>query len=154
LLQFLERHPERFRVAGGKDGKVRFQVLAPTPADGGDRGGQASASAASPPPPSADGGDQGGQASASATPPPPPAAPPLEPVASWKVGHVVFFLNHLELPHLADIIKREGVDGPMLLNLINAGQLCDLGFSKFQAQKIIERLPAADGVQNPSSSSR
>ena len=28
LLQFLERHPERFRVAGGKDGNLRFQVLA------------------------------------------------------------------------------------------------------------------------------
>ena len=119
-------------MAPGKDGKLKFQVFAegrPTPADG---------------------GDQGGEASSSAAPPPPPAGPPLVPaaggVASWKVADVVFFLHQLELAHLGPIVKNEGVDGAMLLHLVKAGQLCELGLSKFQAQKIIDRLPTANGV--------
>ena len=128
LLPFLERHPERFNVAPGKDGKLKFQVFAE------------------------------GRASSAAAPPPPPAGPPLVPaaggVASWKVADVVLFLHQLELAHLGPIVKNEGVDGAMLLHLVKAGQLCDLGFSKFQAQKIIDRLPTAHGVQDPGSSTR
>ena len=147
LVPFLERHPERFRMTTGKDGKLRVQVFPepdPTPDDGGDQGGQGS-----------------GSAGLSTPPAPPPAAGG---VASWKVADVVLFLNHLELPHLAPIITTEGVDGAMLLALGKAGQLCELGLSKFQAQKIISRLPpealglpTADGVaatDDPSSSSR
>ena len=80
-----------------------------------------------------------------------------QPLAAWRLGRSLtssFFLHQLELAHLGPIVKNEGVDGAMLLHLVKAGQLCELGFSKFQAPKIIDRLPTAHGVQDPGSSAR
>ena len=134
---------------------------APPPAIGG-----APASSSSIPP----GGIGGAPASSSGTallfspppglyqlPPPPPQGPApsglvdgeirppanVDPVVSgWKVDDVITFAVSLELPHLEPLIRREGVDGPLLLQSSHV-DLVDAGFTKTQAKNLLTRLPSA-----------
>ena len=62
-------------------------------------------------------------------------------VASWKVQDVITYLQYLELEHLSDLVKQHGLDGRMLMELIEKDELVEAGFSKMQARKIKQRLP-------------
>ena len=72
---------------------------------------------------------------------PPPGLPQIHGVAAWKVQNVVEYLHQLELGHLSHIVKREGIDGRMLLELIDSSELMETGFSRLQVRKITQRLP-------------
>ena len=58
-----------------------------------------------------------------------------EGIDTWRVNDVVAYLERLEL--------GQGLDGNMFLDAIQKGELEEMGFSKFQARKIVARLPSA-----------
>ena len=62
-------------------------------------------------------------------------------VASWSVDQVVAYANFLELPHLEQIIRFEGIDGRQLLTDSAMQDLRDVGITNLQAKKLIARLP-------------
>ena len=66
-----------------------------------------------------------------------------EGIDTWRVDDVVAYLEHLELGHKVDLVRDQGLDGKMLLDAIQKGELEEMGFSKFQARKIVARLPSA-----------
>ena len=65
---------------------------------------------------------------------------PGDTVAQWKVQDVQTYLNFLELGHLTDMVRAEGIDGQALMECSEA-DLQEIGFSKFQSKKIKQRLP-------------
>ena len=61
-------------------------------------------------------------------------------IASWKVDEVVAYAVSLELGHMEILIRKEGIDGEMLLQS-TAEDLMSAGFTFFQARKCLSRLP-------------
>ena len=68
-------------------------------------------------------------------------APPTTPVTSWSVNDVVAYATSLELPHLESIIRREGIDGGMLLMGSAMQDLREAGLTNLQVKKLLARLP-------------
>ena len=168
LLPFLQRHSTIFEInyTGGtnRNNKARFQCATqppppPLPA--------AAASGAMPcgatQPPASKKSPPTFGATQKPVPPPPVRQPPLpsmpssstasasgevksgaampgDTVAQWKVQDVQTYLNFLELGHLTDMVRAEGIDGQALMECSEA-DLQEIGFSKFQSKKIKQRLP-------------
>ena len=148
LLHFLIKHPTRFHVLSQADGSWAFKTgnfLAP--ADGG-----APAEAAPTAIWTMGAAPTAEPAAAKAFPAPPPMPsrrvpipPGLGPanggVASWTVGDVISYLDRLELSHVTHVVQDSGIDGRMLLELVDNYDLVDVGFTKLQAHKISHNLP-------------
>ena len=65
------------------------------------------------------------------------------PVEAWSVNEVVAYAKSLELPHLEDIIRKEGVDGAVLLMDSAAQDLREAGLTFLQVKKLLARLPTS-----------
>ena len=61
-------------------------------------------------------------------------------ILAWKVDDVVAYAEEMELLHLEDLIRREGVDGQVLLQSSHM-DLMVAGFTMLQARKLLTRLP-------------
>eukprot|EP00811_Abedinium_folium_P009881 NODE_19137_length_858_cov_5.344733.p1 GENE.NODE_19137_length_858_cov_5.344733~~NODE_19137_length_858_cov_5.344733.p1 ORF type:complete len:204 (+),score=70.14 NODE_19137_length_858_cov_5.344733:48-614(+) len=93
---------------------------------------------AAPPPgsaPMATGTVMGTNVASSMVPPPP------GPVVSWGVDEVVQFIEGLGLGQKAAKFREDAVDGGMLASLSEDDLVSELGLSKLQARKVIQRLP-------------
>jgi len=67
--------------------------------------------------------------------------PPISrsPSVSWGVEDVVQYLQSIELGHLANTFRENGVDGLMLQELSEEDLMTELGCTKLQARKIRQR---------------
>ena len=135
----MQAHPTLYRIHyhGGQSSKgnplYSFERLDPASADG-------DAVHATPP--------VGTMPAMLALPAPPVHATPTPAPAhggggvdAWTVDDVAAYLQRLELGHKVDLVRDIGLDGTMLLEAIQNGELEEMGFSKFQARKIVSRLP-------------
>jgi len=63
-------------------------------------------------------------------------------VAQWSVHDVLAYLDDLELGHMTCVISTQGIDGRMLVELVESDtDMQERGFSRFQSKKIQQRLP-------------
>ena len=60
---------------------------------------------------------------------------------TWKVADVLQFLDRLELSHVAEKFKMNGIDGPFLQELSEGDLVSEIGLTKLQARKVLTRLP-------------
>ena len=60
---------------------------------------------------------------------------------AWSVSDVVVFLEDMGLGHKADAFRENGLDGAFLLKLSARDLEDELGLTRLQARKIMDRLP-------------
>ena len=61
--------------------------------------------------------------------------------ASWSVEDVCNYLVGLQLAHISDKFRENGVDGRFLADLKEEELVAELGLTKLQARKVMMRLP-------------
>lgn len=61
-------------------------------------------------------------------------------IRDWKVSDVVNFLTDIELGHVVQTFRDNGIDGLMLLELEEQDLRSELGLTMLQAKKITKRL--------------
>lgn len=69
------------------------------------------------------------------------STPEAKKVASWSVDHVLRWLQRLELGHLAERFRDNGIDGALLKDLTEQEFMSELGLTKLQARKLMTRMP-------------
>lgn len=62
--------------------------------------------------------------------------------ASWSVDEVVMYLDNLGLGHAAAAFRRDAIDGRMLAELCEEDFVGELGLTRLQARKVMDRLRA------------
>ena len=58
----------------------------------------------------------------------------------WSVGDVVAFLHQLELGHVEELFRTNGVDGDMLKDMSEDDLRTELGLTRLQARKVQRRF--------------
>lgn len=66
-------------------------------------------------------------------------------IKDWKVSDVVKFLIEIELGHVVQTFRDNGIDGLMLLDLEEQDLKTELGLTMLQAKKILKRLAPHKG---------
>jgi len=69
------------------------------------------------------------------------STPDAKKSANWSVEDVCNYLVRLELPHVTDNFRKNGVDGSFLADLTQEDLVNDLGLTRLQAMKVKTRLP-------------
>ena len=59
---------------------------------------------------------------------------------AWSVDDVCRYIIHLELGHVIEAFRENGVDGRMLASLSEADLISELGLKPLQARKVKDRL--------------
>ena len=59
---------------------------------------------------------------------------------AWTVDDVCRYIIHLELGHVIEAFRENGVDGRMLASLSEADLISELGLKPLQARKVKDRL--------------
>lgn len=72
---------------------------------------------------------------------PPGTSPGAKRSKGWSVEDVCSYLERLELDHLTDKFRVNGVDGEFLADLSEQDLVQELGLTKLQARKVLTRLP-------------
>ena len=67
--------------------------------------------------------------------------PPEAPASTWKVDDVIAYLYSIELGHVAESFRSNGVDGAMLKSLSVEDLTSELQLTGLQAKKVLGRLP-------------
>ncbi len=69
------------------------------------------------------------------------AGQPPRASAAWSVNDVCDWLLTLDLPHVQDNFRLNGVDGQFLATLTEEDLVQELGLTRLQARKVLQRLP-------------
>ena len=70
-----------------------------------------------------------------------PLGPNAKKSKNWSVEDVCSYLVRLELAHVSDKFRHNGVDGSFLADLKEEDLIAELGLTRLQARKVLTRLP-------------
>lgn len=99
------------------------------------------AAAPPPPPPPPPPPAPAAAPTAAATAAAPPGAPPSGAAGQWSMAEVSQYLEALGLGQLKPAFEENAVDGEMLVGLSEEDLVSELGCTKLQARKVMQRLP-------------